>query len=70
MLIRSSLPRVNPVTLPDAICIVSSPELKTEKSLKSHDFTGYGFSSSRARDHGNHQVEKSVREFVQTFAHA
>ena len=35
ILIRSSLPSSNPVTLPDAVCIVSGPEQKTEKYRKS-----------------------------------
>ena len=34
MLIRSSLPSSNPVTLPDAVCIVSGPDPKSEKSRK------------------------------------
>ena len=39
MLVRSSLPSSNPVTLPDAVCIVSGPESKTEKSRKFNDFS-------------------------------
>ena len=39
MLIRSSLPSSNPVTLPDAVCIALGPESKTEKSRKFNDFS-------------------------------
>ena len=39
MLIRSSLPSSNPVTLPDAVCIAFGPEAKTEKSRKFNDFS-------------------------------